>query len=68
MIALSCGLLCKGLQFFFCKGSQYASGGRFYMGGESHNVKYNFFQEIIDRKCKRIYNPDIVKNSIDSEA
>ena len=69
MMALSCGLLCKEPQFFFCKKTQYTSGCEYLagIGDRGYKIlKYNFSQETVDRKCKWIYNPDIVKNSLKS--
>ena len=69
MMALSCGLLCKEPQFFFCKKTQYTFGCEYLagIGDRGYKIlKYNFFQETVDRKCKWIYNPDIVKNSLKS--
>ena len=49
--------------------TQYTSGCEYLagIGDRGYKIpKYNFFQENVDRKCKWIYNPDIVKNSLKS--
>ena len=54
---------------FFCFLLQYTSGCEYLagIGDRGYKIlKYNFFQEAVDRKCKWIYNPDIVKNSLKS--
>ena len=50
---------------FFCKKSQCVPGGKCDMGrGAFVRINTIFPKKTIDRKCKWIYNPDIVKKSI----